>query len=162
MIRSITLPVERSGPNHIPRRDLVVKGGDSLTFNLRIVDADRPDALPLDLSGIGPQVLVRIWRAVPRWDYGCLIRGERLAEAAGAPTSAADGQTVVTFDRGDAVCEGGRYGWSVHLDCAGDVTTLCWGVLNVFPGGAVTRAEDELLDSNGEVLILDSLQPVVV
>lgn len=162
MIRSITLPVERSGPNHIPRRDLVAKGGDSLVLNLRIVEADRPDALPLNLSGIGPQVLVRVWRMAWTRDYGAMIRSGQLAEAVGVPSVPADGQTVVTFDRSPAVCEGGRYGWSVHLDFAGDVTTLCWGVLNVFPGGAVTRPEDELLDSNGEVLILDSLQPVVV
>ena len=77
----IVLPYLR-GPNHIPRRDLVLGGADSMALEVAIVEYDNPAAPALDLTGGigGPTLTLFIWPAGcwPRsWDYGapCMTPG---------------------------------------------------------------------------------------
>ena len=60
----IVLPYLR-GPNHIPRRDLVLGGADSMALEVAIVEYDNPAAPALDLTGGigGPTLSLFIWPA---------------------------------------------------------------------------------------------------
>ena len=69
---AITLPLDRTSPLHIPTRDLVLGGTDSVSLLVSVVECDSPDALPIDLSGGlgGPTVSLFVWPDSHRHGYG--------------------------------------------------------------------------------------------
>jgi hypothetical protein len=72
--QTLVLPLQRTTPLYIPRRDLVLGSSDSLTLTVTVVDRDDPAGVPLDLTGGigGPACMLAIWpdRHWHGWDYG--------------------------------------------------------------------------------------------
>lgn len=139
----IVLPYLR-GPNHIPRRDLVLGGADSLALEVAIVEYDNPAAPALDLTGGigGPTLTLFIWPAGcwPRsWDYGapCMTPGSPLWSGDGTISTCGPGTFVIAFPPGSMARFPPRCGWSIQLgwDHDGQVSQLAWGNLHVMPSG---------------------------
>ena len=78
MQQTIVLPYMRNSATRLPRRDLVITGGDSLTLRATIVESDDPSAQTLVLTGGigGPQARIVIYTDYVHagsgcgWDYG--------------------------------------------------------------------------------------------
>ena len=64
---SFVLPYLRSTPIHIPRRDLVVGGADSVLLEVGVVESDDPSAQAIVLTGGigGPALRMTVWP----WSY---------------------------------------------------------------------------------------------
>ena len=72
---SFVLPYLRSTPIHIPRRDLVVGGADSVLLEIGVVESDDPSAQAIVLTGGigGPALRMNVWPWSYLhwpWDYG--------------------------------------------------------------------------------------------
>ena len=72
---SFVLPYLRSTPIHIPRRDLVVGGADSVLLEVGVVEFDNPSAQAIVLTGGigGPALRMTVWPwsyVHWPWDYG--------------------------------------------------------------------------------------------
>ena len=72
---SMTMPWLRTSPVHVPRRDLVLGIADSLWLRVTVVESDRPEALPIELTGGigGPTLQMLVWPDTcyrTTWDYG--------------------------------------------------------------------------------------------
>ena len=85
MQQTIVLPYMRNSATRLPRRDIVLTGGDSLTLRASIVESDDPNAQALVLTGGigGPQARIVIYTDFVHvasgsswssggygWDYG--------------------------------------------------------------------------------------------
>ncbi len=147
---ALTLPLSRRSPAITPRRDLFLSNGDSLGVALTLVQTDRPDADPVDLSGLGPRVRMTLWSAVLRCDYGLTLASARAVAAVdGVVTDAPAGKVALTIDHNVLRTYQGRLGWSIQLDYSDPVTTLAWGVVNLRAGPLMADASVPLLDENG-------------
>ena len=139
----IVLPYLR-GPNHIPRRDLVLGGADSMALEVAIMEWDNPSAPALDLTGGigGPVLTLFIWPAGcwPRsWDYGapCMTPGSPLWSGDGTISGCGPGTFDIVFPRGTMATWPRRCEWSMQLtwDHDAQVSQLAWGNLHVMPSG---------------------------
>lgn len=147
---AFTLPVARRSPIIMPRRDLYLGNGDSLTLALTLVDSDRPDAAAVDLSGVGPRVRLTLWSGIMRCDYGLTLTGARaVAVVDGVVADPVLGRVDMAIEPGVLRTYQGRLGWSIQLDYAGPVTTLAWGVVNLRPGPVLADGDVLLLDAFG-------------
>jgi hypothetical protein len=76
MQETIVLPYMRNSATRLPRRDIVITAGDSLTLRASIVESDDPAARALVLTGGvgGPQARIVVFTDSPcpgyGWDYG--------------------------------------------------------------------------------------------
>lgn len=160
---AMTVPIIRRSPIRIPRRDLVASSGDNLSLRMTLVTSDRPDAAPVDLSGFGPQVLLRVWAMAANWcDYGRPNGGTVLMQGAGVVTDGAAGKVTLGFGAGAITAIGPRMGWTVQMGYGGDVATLCWGVLNLFRGSSVVSDPSYVLTDDGGIVLTDDFSPVVL
>ena len=146
MQQTIVLPYMRTSPLHVPRRDLVMTGADSLTLRATIVESDNPTAQALVLTGGigGPRarLVIHTDRAYPGhgWDYGrpCMGPGTVLWTADGV-ISTAVGSFDFFIPFGDIGALPRRCGWAMILSWDGDWKgeTLAEGRLHISP--MVTR-----------------------
>jgi len=134
------LPYDRASPAHIPRRDLVLSGADSLSLRITVVESDNPNAQALELTGgIGaPALIVSVWRDSPtrRLDYGAPVApaGDVLWSGQGIISDAA-GSFDLLIPAATMASWPLRCGWSAALsfDAATQAETLCEGTLHVRP-----------------------------
>jgi hypothetical protein len=79
---AMTMPWLRTSPVHVPRRDIVLGLADSLWLRVTVVESDRPEALPIELTGGigGPTLQMLVWPDTcyrASWDYGAPWIGPR-------------------------------------------------------------------------------------
>jgi hypothetical protein len=134
---ALTLPVARRSAIRIPRRDLALVSGDSLTLAITVVQSDRPGAAPLNLVLAYGRVRLRVWRPIPPafclYDYG--FHGMRHAEAIGATvTNGAAGQAEIHVTGSHTAGWHGIYSWALQFGSDTDSSTLCSGTLQMQPG----------------------------
>jgi hypothetical protein len=149
--QTFILPVLRTSPVHIPRRDMVLASSDSLALRVTVVERDSPLAEALVLTGGmgGPALRMVVWndRAGHAWDYGAPQPrpGDTLWSGAGVISTAYDGTFDVTIP---AMAMSGwprRCGYALALDwdTGADSEVLARGYLHIMPapGGPVPVAE---------------------
>lgn len=157
---ALTLPLARRGLTVIPRRDLTLAAGDGVVLQLTIVAADRPDAAPLDLSGIGPRVRLVVWRpALPSpycgYDYGARYRAAGVFTRDGVVTTGSAGRADISLPAGTTNRWIGRLGWEIQLEFAEVVSVLSHGALHLMPGLALAEEEFPLLADDGFTPVTD-------
>jgi hypothetical protein len=147
---AFTAPYMRVSNLHIPRRDLVLAAGDSLTLQVTVVDRDSPDAEALEITdGLGGyQLLFAVWADAPGQyfcDYGTPLprSGQTLWSGLGTLTDT-PGTVTFTFPSGTMASWPLRCGWSVQLQHDRDTAeVLLSGTLYVRPGlGTAYRLEE--------------------
>lgn len=136
----MTLPLARSSPGHLSRRDLVTEAGDDLVLHLAVITEDSAAPGAFDLSPAGTTVQMLLWYEPVHWDYGRpnLWAGNTLRTVDGIITlPAADGHATVLLPRGYGdYWLPRRLGYSLRLNLGGTTrTTLCWGKLHLAHGG---------------------------
>lgn len=134
---AFTLPAARRSYVHIPRRDLVLSGGDDLVFKVALVQADRPDAAKVELRNVASALYLTIWHCSPScWDYGAwrllTDRVNVLQSVKAVPDATTLGLCRFTLPRGALSGQGRRLSYSIAYD-DGDMRDLCWGNLHVQP-----------------------------
>lgn len=137
---SFVLPYLRGTPIHIPRRDLVIGGADSVMLEIGVVESDNPSSQSLVLTGGigGPALRMNVW---PRsyvdwsWDYGRPSPGPRSVLWSGAATISATklGTFELRIPIATAMCWPVRCTYAIQLDWdAGTLSeTLAQGMLHV-------------------------------
>lgn len=161
---ALTLPVQRRSPIIVPRRDMVVLGGDSVMLEVLLVESDRPDAAPyaVELVGLGAALTLTVWDTPRVADYGLTLRGvASRAVYTGQAVEGQSGRIDVEMPAGVSNGWAGRLGWSVQLEYDGAFSTLCWGALSVMPGPGA-RTPDPLLDDNDEPISDDNSETIKV
>lgn len=142
--QSIILPYARVSPVRIPRRDLVLGVPDSLALNVTIIEADDPNAPPIEISGgIGGSLLslfIWPWDCFRHsWDYGApwMTPGSPLWSGDFIVTDAASATFAISFPPGTMAMWPRRACWSMQLaeDHGDAVTMLAWGNLHVMTSG---------------------------
>jgi hypothetical protein len=136
---ALTLPLARSSPLRMSRRDFVVDADDDLTLTLAIVADDSPAAAAVSLAAANTAVEMMLWSGSAAWDYGglYLAPGRFYARSVvhtveGTITDAAGGlvSLVLARDAGDLWAQ--RLGYTLQLDLGGTArSTLAWGALHM-------------------------------
>jgi hypothetical protein len=131
---ALTLPLARSSPLRISRRDLVTDQDDDLTLQLAIVADDTPGAAAVSLAAANTAVSLLLWYA-PHWrDYGrpYVAGRDTLYTATGTITNAAGGLVSVVLPRDTGDLWPRRLGYTLQLDLGGTTrTTLAWGAVQM-------------------------------
>jgi len=136
--QTFILPYRRSSPVHVPRRDLVLAGTDSLALRVSIVESDHHAAQALELTGGigGPALRVIVWRDGPQtaWDYGGV--GTYTPEVLWTGTGTISdeiGSFDVAIPQGTLVDFPRRCGFAIFLDWDGGLESemLAQGALHV-------------------------------
>ena len=119
---AMTVPYMRTSPLHMPRRDLVLGGADSLFLRVTVVDSDNPSAQALEITaGLGtPAALFTVWPDAPGqyfWDYGYAlpVNGQILWSGAGT-VSDAIGAFDFFFPSGTMMNWPRRCSWCLQLN----------------------------------------------
>lgn len=139
-VLAMTLPLSRRSAIHVPRRDLVAGAGDELVLRVSLVEADRPDAAPVDLRRAFARVRMHVFRdASPlggNHDYApdrsAAVVTTRSAMAVPARPFSVD--LTVAAEETRCWAPGARLGWSLQGAAHGQETALCWGALHMRPG----------------------------
>ena len=137
MILALTLPLVRTSPLRVSRRDLVLGDGDDLRLDLAVVDTDAADAIPVDLSPVGTTLQMLIWHGSTWRDYGMpMLSGRRTLHTATATMiDAVNGRAAVGLGSEAGREWPQRVGYTLQLDLGGTArTAIGWGALHV-PGG---------------------------
>lgn len=165
---TLTLPANRRSYIHIPRRDLVLSGGDDLTFAVSLVEADRPDAEKIELRGIATALYLTVWRCSPScWDYGMWRLLTNRANVVQSVQAVADVTTLglcrFTLPRGALADHGRRLSYSIAYD-DGDMRDLCWGHMHVRPSPVrgLPDAARDLLNDDYTLILSDNDLPIGV
>jgi hypothetical protein len=131
---ALTLPLARSSPVRISRRDIVTDQDDDLTLALSIVADDTPGAAATSLAAANTAVSMLLWYA-PHWrDYGrpYVTGRDTLYTATGTITNAAGGLVSVVLPRDTGDLWPRRLGYTLQLDLGGTArSTLAWGALQL-------------------------------
>jgi hypothetical protein len=168
---TLVIPVLRTSPIRIPRRDFVVTAADATTLTLQLVESDDPSALPIEVSGGigGPLPSLFVWppqRAAggpgwgAGWDYGwgyfpgapatplwqgdfSLVDAPSATYAIGFPPGPMPGSYWPL-----------RCPWSLLLTSGhGDQSvTLAWGVINIMPGVRRNYAPTAIITTDGSTI----------
>jgi hypothetical protein len=159
--QSFVVPLLRSSPVHIPRRDLVLAASDSLALRVQIMLSDNPTADPVTLTGGmgGSALRMVVWRDHPghAWDYGAPQPqpGEIIWSGAGVIASDAEGAFDVTIPAMTMSGWPRRSGFLLAFDQDGGLASdvLAQGRLHLMPttSGPVSTAEG---------ITTDALQPI--
>jgi hypothetical protein len=136
---TIIVPYNRTSPIHIPTRDLVLAGSDSINLRVTIVESDDPSAQALVITGGANDPVCRlvVWHDPPFgaawWDYGRPYCGRPEVLWTGTGTQAdAIGSFDIAIPAGTMMQWPLRCGWSVQLDYGGDqAEMLARGSLHV-------------------------------
>lgn len=128
---TIILPYDRRSLIHIPRRNIVLSSGDSITLRVTIIESDDPNAMLLEVSGGigGPMVHLRVWApdshgGVSDWGYWCdysrpfSAGGVSLLDVDGV-ISAAPGSFDFIVPAGTMAAWPRRCFWSISLNFDG-------------------------------------------
>lgn len=118
--QTLVLPFTRVSPLHIPRRDLVLAGADSMALRVTVAEADDPDSGVLELSGGlgGPLARLVVWyeeRRYPCFDYGWPFADWRPILALDSVVSTAAGSFDFFLSAGALAGLPRLCGWSFHL-----------------------------------------------
>lgn len=124
---TMTVPYLRTSPLYIPRRDLVLAYADSFLLRVTIVDADNPDAQPIELTNAigGPSVQLYFWADVRQssyYDYPVTFPQTFISASARTlwqgtgVMSGAPGTFDFTFPSGSVVNWPLRCGWALQLN----------------------------------------------
>ena len=141
-VLALTLPTARRSAIVVPRRDIVATVSDTLNLQMTLVTTDTPDAIPLDLVGIGPRVWVALW-AAPRMfcDYGQPYQQSWVVWSAYAqPVAGVPGRVDVTLPLRSLYCPSGVLGWAVHLNYRGSMSCIAQGALHAVWVAAIPDA----------------------
>ena len=158
------LPYQRTSPIHIARRDLVLGFPDSMTLNVQIVEADDPDALPIELSGGigGPLLSLFIWPWAcfrGSWDYGApwFSPGQPLWSGDFTLADAPSATFSITFPPGTMAAWPRRACWAMQLteDHGAAVTQLAWGNLHAMPSGQRVLTPTAIITDPGSTILTD-------
>lgn len=140
---AMTLPLARRSAIRIPRRDLVLGGGDSLTLAMTLVAADLPGAAPVDLGATGALVRLTVWYRSGAWDYGSVLwlrdRASVLLSVNAAVSLTTPGLATVALGRGVLANHCGPLAYSIQVNQGAASSEIAWGVLQVRPGLVVTE-----------------------
>jgi hypothetical protein len=144
---AMTLPLARFSPVWVPRRDIVAPVLDTLVLSFTLVEADDPEALPVNLTGCTVTLDVRGRRTGWYngwgwgWDYGAPLASDRplwtgdatiAVPLTGVATFVVPPVTVALWPR--------RCGFSVRLtDADGGMSTVVAGVLELSRSGFPAR-----------------------
>ena len=133
---AFTLPAQRRSYVHIPRRDIVLSGGDDLVFKVTLVQADRPDAAKVELRNVASALYLTIWHCSTAWDYRAWRATTRQPSVVQSIQAVPDANTLglcrFTLPRGALADHGRRLSYSIAYD-DGDMRDLCWGHMHVWP-----------------------------
>lgn len=162
-LATLVLPYNRTSPVHIPCRDLVLGGADSLGLEVSIVESDNPSAAALVLTGgIGGPALTMLvapdcWHR-SSWDYGAPAIGPGTVIWSGQGTISATqpGTFEIHFNTATMARWPRRCIWIIQLDWnnSGDTQMLSYGHLHV------TRSVQRLVQQT--VLLTDDGLPILV
>lgn len=154
---ALTLPRTRRSMVAIPRRDLVLDLGDSLTLALSLVESDRPNAEPSDIAGLGMRLrLIVVQDDGCCHDYGRPLSGRVLWSVLADIAPGMDGRATITIPRGAAECWHGRLSWAVQFERLDDVTLLACGALHLRHGFALAPAGYVITDTAGAAITTDT------
>jgi hypothetical protein len=138
--QSMTLAVQRRSPIHIPRRDLVLSGADTLRLTVHLRESDTPGAAPVGMVGLGPRLRLALGTMGPiwSWDYGytpspALTYRSLLWAGFGVASLTEDGRVDIDVPRGALGDACGRLWWMLQLDYGRSLTLLAHGVAQVLP-----------------------------
>lgn len=158
--QSMTLAIQRRSPIHIPRRDLVLSGADTLRLTVHLRESDTPDAEPVGMVGLGPRLRLALGHIGPawRWDYGhapslSLAYRSPVWTGFGVASLTEEGRVDIDIPRGALGDACGRLWWALQLDYARALTILAHGVAQVLP--APPLADDTA------PLLADDLAPIL-
>lgn len=133
-VLALTLPLTRSSPIRIARRDLVTDGGDDLTLLVSVVADDSAEAGPVNLEPANTALQLLLW-AAPTWrDYTMpYVAGRNaLYTATASITDAAAGKATLTLPHDAGLLWPRRLGYTLRLDLGGSArATLSWGALHL-------------------------------
>jgi hypothetical protein len=133
-VLALTLPLARSSPLHIARRDIVADAADDLTLQISVVADDTPGAAATSLAAADTTVQLLLWYA-PHWrDYGLpYVAGRQtLYTAAGSIAAGTGGRVDVVLPRSAGDLWPPRLGYTLRLDLGGTArTTLAYGALHL-------------------------------
>ncbi len=164
---TLTLPANRRSYIHIPRRDLVLSGGDDLTFAVSLVEADRPDAEKIELRGVASALYLTVWHCSTAWDYGAWRLMTYRPPVVRSVQAVADVTTLglcrFTLPRGALADHGRRLSYSIAYD-DGDMRDLCWGHMHVrwSPVRGLPNATSALLNDDYTPILDDNYLPIEV
>ena len=140
MTQSIVLPYLRISPVRLPRRDLVLGGGDSLLLEVSVIESDHPNARALVTTGPDAPVLTMTVSACGPsgpWDYGAApcCTGNVLWTGEGTVSASTVGTYELRFPDDTMASWPRRCAWQIELDwnASGDTQMLSWGNLHVLP-----------------------------
>jgi hypothetical protein len=133
-VLTLTLPLARTSPLHLTRRDLVTDPGDDLTLQVAIIADDTPEAAPVALDAAMLQML--LWHGPYSWasdysHYPITLARDAASIVTGTITDAADGRASLTVPTDVDRCWPRRMGYTLRLTLGGAKTTLGWGMLNM-------------------------------
>lgn len=167
---SFVLPYLRGTPIHIPRRDLVVGGADSVLLEIGVVESDNPWAQAIVLTGGigGPALRMTVWPwsyARWPWDYGRPAQPHSvLWSGAGTISRAKLGTFDLRIPLATAMSWPVRCIYALQLDWdAGTLSeTLAQGAIHVRRATVVAApfASLALLTDDGTPILTDTDNPV--
>jgi hypothetical protein len=132
---ALTLPLARSSPLRMSRRDLVLDATDDLTLNLAVVADDTPGAAPVSLAAANTALRMDLWYARERPDYGwwpTTLRRSALYSLTGTITDAAGGLASLVLPRDAGDLWPLRATYTLALDLGGTArSTLAWGAVQM-------------------------------
>lgn len=154
-VLALTLPLARRSLHRIPRRDLVLEGGDTLTLELQVVASDHPGAAAVDIAGLGPELRLLVWHAPLLWDYGRPNLGAVRWSALATVEPDTSGRAQIVVPAGTGCGWGQALGWSLQLRRLDDVSTLVCGALRLthsgtFAAGAALLGDDASVPLGGD------------
>ena len=136
MLIEMTLPLARTSPLRISRRDIVLNDGDDLRLDLAVVDTDAADAIPVDLSPVGTTLQMLVWHASTWRDYGLpMLTGRRtLYTGTATMIDAVNGRATVSLGSDAGRMWPQRVGYTLQMTLGGARSAIGWGALHL-PGG---------------------------
>ena len=173
-LATLVLPYNRTSPVHIPRRDIVLGGADSLGLEVSIVECDNPSAPALVLTGgIGGPVLTMTVApdrraGSPYRDYGfgwyTLSSGSAIWSGTGTISATERGTFEIHFPTATMASWPRRCIWVIQLDWnqSGDTQLLSWGHLHVQPTIARMANQDFLLTDPVPAVLTDDGDPILI
>jgi hypothetical protein len=133
-VLALTLPLARSSPVRLSRRDIVVDAADDLTLQLAVVADDTPGAAATSLAAANTTVQLLLWYSPVWWDYGMPYPSSRatLYTAAGTIAGGTGGTASVVLPRSAGDRWPSRLTYTLQLDLGGTArSTLAWGALHM-------------------------------
>jgi len=170
---SITVPYNRA-PNHVPRRDLVVGGADSLWLEVSVIQYDDPSAEAITLTGGigGPALRMAVWPVSDdptSWDYGLPTPacGTLLWSGNGTVSATQVGTFDMQIPVGTLAAWPCRVAYGLQLDYDGNAGSelLCAGIVHLrrvqFGSPASTAAGSYLLTDDSIPVLEDDTTHVL-